>query len=350
MTITYIDPPGRLANTREPIDFTATLPVTSITVEYNPALGNGVRECVFDGTEVDGSGGDFSYAFRASTRSGTGPWSWTIRPTGRWPADFRLRVKELSAGGIPSWQLVYAVDFTAQTPQTFGTAGAHVIDGKTWYYKTGGVSLLDMEPQLSATKGLAWGVAAGYGAAVGDYNASPGAQPLECPHWFLPFTQLDEYNAAVPICVRARIDEDGALAPGSGGGAVGIVDCTNDAIAHSGANRSKDAFAHRFGNTNQFGYKIGDQGPTTAAASLGANGIGVFSAPQAAGSHFVASSLGSSWTGFPATPSDMDFGPARLRADTVLPRTNPGVMLHLYASGQPNTLLGIKGIEVWQYK
>ncbi len=124
MTVTFIDAPGPLTNTEEPMDFTSTYPVTSISVEFNPALGNGAREMVFDGTTDDvGTNGDFSYQYRASSKPAGNVGRWTIRRDARWPATFRLRVKErLPNGGATYPEAILQ-------PNLYGAVGMYALQG-----------------------------------------------------------------------------------------------------------------------------------------------------------------------------------------------------------------------------
>ncbi len=122
MSVTYIDPPGPLANTTEPLDFVTTSRVVSISVEYQPTFGTGLRETVWDGTNDDetNTGGDFSYQFRQSSVSGAGPFRWHIVRSTRWPADLRLRVKEAPE----------AVTEAALTPLDATSWGQWALNGK----------------------------------------------------------------------------------------------------------------------------------------------------------------------------------------------------------------------------
>lgn len=130
MTTTFIDPPGRLPGSFEPLDFTTDRAVTSISIEFNPEFGNGFRETVWDGTsDEDDSGGDFSWSYRQSTVSdldGAGPHQWHIVRTGGWPAGFRVRVKEIrvesGGGGEPT-------RFAALTPTAYGPVAQWALQG-----------------------------------------------------------------------------------------------------------------------------------------------------------------------------------------------------------------------------
>jgi hypothetical protein len=139
----FIDPPGPLANTSEPIDFTTDKSVTSISIEYNPHLGNGVRETVWDGTSEDGStGGDFSYAYRKSSRSSDGL-TWHIVRSTRWPDELRIRIQEAKSDPTPStttWSTLYSRDLTTLASQTItgpsnvDTYGNFTMDSQPWYW------------------------------------------------------------------------------------------------------------------------------------------------------------------------------------------------------------------------
>jgi hypothetical protein len=203
MSVTYFDPPGRLANTFEPIDFETDSLVTSISVEYNPSTRAGLRETVFDGTEADGTGGDFSPAFRLSTRTGEGPYTWSVRRAGRWPADFRLRVKEVpsAASGATPWSVLYHVDFSVLGAASFPETGAHTIDGLTWYLKGafiqgGGVV---QSSGIDAT-----------GLFIRSNFGSEGSENSNL-RWVLPLAQIPGYNAAAPLALWGRLSSGAAL-------------------------------------------------------------------------------------------------------------------------------------------
>ncbi|MEY4507971.1 MAG: hypothetical protein RLZZ450_93 [Pseudomonadota bacterium] len=130
MSIYFIDPPGPLTNTSEPIDFTTDSLVTSISIEFNPHLGNGLRETVWDGT-ADGTdvGGDFSFAYAKSTHSDldvAGPYTWQIKRNTKWPAEFRIRVKESTQqGGSPPAPGLYP----ALTPTVLSPVAQYALQG-----------------------------------------------------------------------------------------------------------------------------------------------------------------------------------------------------------------------------
>jgi hypothetical protein len=118
VSVHFIDPPGPLAGTNEVLDFTTDRLVTSISIEFSPHRGNGARETVWDGPEGDGLG-DFSYLYRGSSRTGTGPYTWHVKRTGGWPAELRIRVQEYpSAISVPALQ---AVDATAVAQWELGS-------------------------------------------------------------------------------------------------------------------------------------------------------------------------------------------------------------------------------------
>lgn len=149
MSTTFIDPPGPLTNTYEPIDFTTDYLVTSISIEFNPSRANGPRETVWDGTSDDSgnTGGDFSYLYRASTHSdlsGSAPYHWTIQREGAWPADFRIRVKEATPAAVDggAWTVMYEKDLRTLSNQSISvSAGEYrqfTLDGNPWAYHGGG--------------------------------------------------------------------------------------------------------------------------------------------------------------------------------------------------------------------
>lgn len=216
MTVVYVDPPGPLANTTEPIDFTTTSLVTSISVEFNPQSGTGIRETVFDGTEDDGSGGDFSFLYRTSSVSGTGPYTWTIRRTGRWPADFRLRVKEAAGGGSVPWGVLYRVDFRTLPAASFPTPGNYTIDGLTWWLKAGSNNFGNDPGTVEID---ARGLKIGYAAAASEFGT---VNPVR--RMLLPLANVPGYNPAAPVVFYTRTDGDlGGLC------VCGVMDCAVDA-------------------------------------------------------------------------------------------------------------------------
>ncbi len=226
MTVSYIDPPGPLANTREPLDFTTTELVTSISIEYSPAAGNGLRETVFDGTEDDGTGGDFAWAYRNSTRTGTGPYTWHIVRDAAWPADLRLRVKEAAGGGPAGWKLLYDVDFTALSNQTLTPGGSYALDGLTWWCKPGGVSQSNV-PAIVAGSGLRMGT-----SSAAEYIAN-----FRSPKMFLPFANVPGFDATAPVVVQANLT--GQLATYNV--LLGVVDAAADATTLSAGELARRA-------------------------------------------------------------------------------------------------------------
>lgn len=91
MTVTFVTPPGRLADTLEPIVFTATDTVLAVSVEFRYEDGNGLWETVYQDSR-------FSHAYASSIIAGT---QWTVRRSTPWPADLRVLVDEATgaAGG-----------------------------------------------------------------------------------------------------------------------------------------------------------------------------------------------------------------------------------------------------------
>lgn len=187
MTTTFIDPPGPLENTTEPIDFTTSRLVTSISIEYRPETGTGLRESVWDGTsDADDTGGDFSFLYRTSTRSGSGPYTWTVRRRDPWPAGFRIRVKEAAEPVAPTttlWTTIYECDL-----RTLGTVsivnGANAVDGVTWRIE-GANSWTSAGLRLLYAGGSNWPSYAAYGAvelsSIPGYDAAaPTALILRC--------------------------------------------------------------------------------------------------------------------------------------------------------------------------
>lgn len=161
MSVTWIDPPGRLAATREPLDFTTSKNVTSISIEYDPETGQGMRETVYDGTNDDGtSGGDFPFMYHQSTRTSRTTWR-VVRNT-PWPAEFRIRVQEVASAQSSTWTTLYECDLRNLPNQTItgatenNTYVAFTMDGQPWYYhsSTGKVNLVHGTGLVGTTSGF----------------------------------------------------------------------------------------------------------------------------------------------------------------------------------------------------
>jgi hypothetical protein len=200
MSTTFIDPPGPLAGTSEPIDFTTDRLVTSISIEYRPTTNTGLRETVWDGTsDVDDTGGDFSYLYRTSTRTGSGPYTWTVRRNQPWPADFRIRVKEASAVPAPAetfWDELLSVDFTALSSQTFSATGndykysSHTLsNGQTW--------------ELNGYVGTA-SLVNGLGVTVQGGGGFDGGNSANGGRFTIKNTAVPGFDAAKITCVQVR--------------------------------------------------------------------------------------------------------------------------------------------------
>jgi hypothetical protein len=206
MTVHFIDPPGPMTNTSEPIDFTVTYPVTSISIEFNPHIGNGARDTVWDGVADDNSGGDFSYKYRKSTKSLDGL-TWHIVPFDRWPAEFRIRVKEAapaSQGGL-ALAPIYTVDFTQLPTDSFGTAGAYVIDSKTWYAKAPVAGPFGSNVSSGILNGSGLYLAQSNGATGNHFD--DGVVTLPYRHMFFPLANLPAtYNPDAPLLIRWHMD------------------------------------------------------------------------------------------------------------------------------------------------
>lgn len=89
MTVTFLTPPGRLADTLTPIVFTVTEGVIAVSAEFRWEDGNGLWETIYQD-------GRFSYAYSGSTIAGG---TWTVRRSTPWPADVRVLVDEAASGG-----------------------------------------------------------------------------------------------------------------------------------------------------------------------------------------------------------------------------------------------------------
>ncbi len=214
MSVTLIDPPGPLQNTFEPIDFTTTSKVVSISIEFNPQTGNGLRETVWDGTDDSNEGGDFSFLYRNSTVTGSGPYSWTVRRSGRWPADFRIRIKEAGSGGNAYWQEIYNVDFRTLPNYTVNSYGPHVFDGLTWYCKQG---------QTNNFINNVNGVGLLVGSSPG--SAENGGGTFHGPRLLLPMTNVPGFNPLAPVAFVVRTSRPAGAAP-LPVAVCGVADCS----------------------------------------------------------------------------------------------------------------------------
>lgn len=203
MSVTFIDPPGPLANTSEPIDFTTSYPVTSISIEYDPRVGRGARETVYDGVADDNTGGDFAYVYRRSTRSVDGL-TWRIQREGKWPSELRIRVKEAtptSTSGL-GYGTTYEVDLTAQDPLTMNAAGSYTIDGMTWWAKG---PFLNPGTTAAVEAGLGLGMKVPGALSFGLSWRGSGNVLYPERVFVLPLAQLPGYNPLAPVAVMASL-------------------------------------------------------------------------------------------------------------------------------------------------
>lgn len=90
MTVAFDTVPGEIGKA-DPIRFSASLPVVSISAEFNAAAGNGPCETIYDGTDASNANGSFRHLYRDSAHVGN---EWTIRRESGWPATVALRIKE----------------------------------------------------------------------------------------------------------------------------------------------------------------------------------------------------------------------------------------------------------------
>lgn len=299
MSIAFIDPPGPLAGTSEPIDFTTTELVTSVSVEYRPSTGTGLRETVWDGTsDADNTGGDFSYLYRTSTRTGSGPYTWTVRRNQPWPADFRIRVKEATPAPAPDpggqpWGAIYELDFSAQSSQVMAAPGSYTIDGLTWWRKN------------ALKSGNVIQIVNGSGLQISDPSGMLGG--VDAPRLCLPIANVPGFNAAAPYQVWAHWTGDSA---GGREFTVGLVDAPADAsditaahnasfvsVGPSAVVGSNDWFLSRNGSNSNF------DGPNVAASYTNAES-GIFVAT----STFDCVLLSASYAGTLPSASPFDYG------------------------------------------
>lgn len=251
MTVTFLDG-STLSSTTETIDFTTDRLVTSISVEFNPGASTGFRETVFDGTsDVDNTGGDFSNLYRASTRSGSGPYTWAIRRQGRWPADFRIRVKEMDAPVVPppiptSGQplgTIYEVDFTTLANQNMATAGSYVVDGKTWWAK--GTDATGGGPAIVNGSGMRQTYGIHDPSSVNQYKVM-----------FMPLAQFSDYNHLAPVVAQFRFGA-GNFASWTAYG--GLAQMAADANARTIGGRQDACVGVGAGTTTSMRYIAGNE-------------------------------------------------------------------------------------------
>lgn len=186
MTVTFVTPPGRLADTLEPIVFTATEPVLAVSAEFRYEDGNGLWwETVYQD-------GRFSHAYASSIIAGT---QWTVRRSTPWPADLRVLVDEKPAPPPPpingqGWGVIFESNLL-ETPRNFTTLGSYAIAGATWWLKGA------FGPTPGGYVSTAFTDANGLNIRCnggGDMSAT-GLQ------WFMPLSQFAAFNASAPVMV-----------------------------------------------------------------------------------------------------------------------------------------------------
>jgi hypothetical protein len=337
VTVTFLKPSGvPLASQDEPLSFVCTADPAFIGVRFG-----GIK-----GRELAYHDGAFVGEYTQSSKVGN---VYTLRRDGGWPAQTTPIVDTGAVAGPPTWKKVWSVNFAAQTPRTFPSSGKYTIDGKDWYLKQGAIPVSLQHPRIDAT-GLGWSMDFGNGDAPGYLDQNPGS--VIYPHWFLPLSQIPEYDPAFPWCVRAHGPDSSPM--GWAGLFVGFTSCTNDGVAHTEANQAYDAFVGRYGSSglvSRFGF---NQYSATSQNLNGRSGVGVISVPGAGPVHIVVGSNAPSWQGFAADPSAMAREPEGRIAysgdKVALPRPNPGILLMGLGPGMPGAEVGIPALELWAHK
>lgn len=188
MTVTPLDPPGPIGSRVETIDFTATLPVVAVSIEFNPDEGNGARETAYDGTDESHANGTFSHRYRNSTIEGN---TWHLRREGGWPGPFQLRVKEASV--LPP----------AGTPPLYGPLGLWPLDGAP-----------NETLVRSDRSGYGRNLTSGNALAVADMvEGRTAAQPVGSTRLQRTADAALQLRGAMTLTMRAKrnVDGDGVL-------------------------------------------------------------------------------------------------------------------------------------------
>lgn len=265
--VTFIDSPGQLANTSEPMNFTCTRAVLSVSVRFT---ASGKAELAY---YVDNDGdGHFTTGYSLSTATSGGTVFELVRSS-RWPAAFELLVEPgpeptVAPTAGQGWSSIYAVDMTAQASQTMTTAGSYTIDGKTWWSKgslafngTGGVQ----QNALINGSGLA--------AASCAFGAT-GSFTHQC--LWMPFAQLADYNPAAPVAVVVRWAGTGVTSTTYL--VFGIASMADSSAYWQSAERNNQILGRYYGDAvNFFSYTDGDAlgfhpaALVSASATLGNN-------------------------------------------------------------------------------
>lgn len=319
MTVVFVDPAGPLPGSSETIEFTSDRTVLAVSLEYDPAAGNGSWETVYQD-------GRFAYKYRNSSVAGS---SWVIRPPadgGRWLRPFRV-VVDAPEPGVAGWNLLYQVDFSALANQSYTTPGAITIDGKTWYAKglesPGGGDL------------YARRLVNGKGLGLMHLNSTSGGAPsigtsgdLNYPHFFMPLAQVNPTGARV--LVRARFVWDVAA---TGQPYVGIANGTLDGTGQRTAHRASEHLVGPSavaGTTAGLSYKPGAGSPSSSVgrSAAMANSVAVTGVMQFASvyEHFGNEAY---TTGMPPTIDTFLPSPGNGGLDgtfTAPTRANPGVL------------------------
>jgi hypothetical protein len=197
MTIAWQTPPGSvLAGSLAPLVVSAD-ELAFLTLSFPEADPPIQEEAVYrDGDQPDGG---FQGVYRAlSTKTGDGPYTYTLRRKGGWPSRPRPYVEEKSlggGGGAVSWGPVYELDVGAQPTLLFPGAGSYTIDGLTWWVKGSSV----------VGGGYAGNLQGGYGLIAPSATFSPSGDYNYRSLWF-PFAQIATFNPALPYAVAMRFD------------------------------------------------------------------------------------------------------------------------------------------------
>lgn len=240
--------------------------------------------------------------------------------------------------------VLYTVDLSAQANQTCTASGAYTIDGLTWYAKGSlSVSSQVYTRNLVNGSGLSIRRTSGPGSAIIGSNGD-----LNFPHWFLPFSQVPGYDAAIPMLVRARFNMPGNVVDPL----VGIVDTTNDGVGLRAAQRAKDYMTGPSGSgsaSSSMSFKLG-----AASLAVGASAAGLITNVQwVAGvyngfcaGYDIATSEQRTSSGMPA--SDLTAKPGVLtvgNAAAVGARSNPGLFFGINDGLSNTTLTYLVGVQ-----
>lgn len=233
--VTYLDPPNDPEQPLElgafePIEFTCARPLLALYIDQGGATP---EVAYYDGAFVG------PYAALSEVDG----LDVTVLRSGGWLAPPLLRPRlEVPVVPLPAdgqaMGTIYEIDFTAQTPQTLGAAGAYTIDGKTWYAKAPNASQFgsNLVSEVTAS-GLSIRETVG---GTGNHNAGNGGSvALLARHLFMPLAQLPLFNPNAPLMVRFKCF-GGVTGGNSSCPVVGLASTTDDGVAMTAAHRVWD--------------------------------------------------------------------------------------------------------------